>query len=180
MKQLVLLFIGIAAFAPFSKAQTDNLHLTNALVVSHLDKQEDRYSLEVSVSEILSAHGIKNGVSLNILKQGGDPQILMTDSLTKVLDSKGLNTLMLVSIRGYDRRFKPSGKKITLAEDLSAANLFSLYKDEIVSVTLEFHFYRGGVLVGTDLLKLNGASSRDAVLKKLRKKLPKKVRNWKK
>jgi hypothetical protein len=180
MKQLILLFVGLLSFAPIVLSQTDTLNLTNALVVSHLDKQEDRYSLEVAISEILAANGVKNAVSLNILKQGADPQILMSDSLTKVLAAKGINTLMLVSIRGYDRRFKRSEKKFTLAEDLSAANLFSLYKEDIVSVTLEFHFYRNGVLVGSDLMKIGGASSREAVLKKLRKKLPKRINHkWK-
>jgi hypothetical protein len=179
MKQFLLL-ISITFFGLFASAQKNNVQLTNALVVSHIDNQEDRYTLEVAISEILAANDIKNGVSLNILKQGGDPQVLMTDSLTKVLAAKGINTLMLVSIRGYDRRFKPSQKQFSLAEDLSAANLFSIYKDDIVSVTLEFHFYRAGVLVGSDLLKIGGASSREAVLKKLRKKLPKRISKWKK
>lgn len=178
MKKLVLL-TALALTGINAGAQTDTLNLKNALVVSHIDNQEDRYTLEVSVSEILSANGIKNGVSLNMLKQGGDPQILMSDSVTRILEAKGINTLMLVSIRGYDRRFKASTQKLTLAEDLAASNLFSLYKDEIVSVTLEFHFYRHGVLVGSDLLKISGISSRDAVIKKLRKKLPKRIKKWK-
>jgi hypothetical protein len=178
MKKLILL-CALVLTGIHAGAQTDTLNLRNALVISHIDNQEDRYTLEVSVSEILSANGIKNGVSLNMLKQGGDPQILMSDSVTRVLEAKGINTLMLVSIRGYDRRFKPSTQKITLAEDLSASNLFSLYKEDIVSVTLEFHFYRKGVLVGSDLLKISGISSRDAVIKKLRKKLPKRIKKWK-
>lgn len=179
MKQ-VLILVSVALISSFSWTQTDTLKLTNALVVSHMDNQEDRYSLEVAISEMLAANNIKNAVSLNILKQGGDPQVLMTDSLTQLLANKGINTLMLVSIRGYDRRFKPSETQLSLAEDLAAANLFSLYKEEIVSVTLEFHFYRNGVLVGKDLLKIGGASSRENVMKKLRKKLPKRIRkNWK-
>lgn len=179
MKQFLALF-SIALLGFQTSAQTDSLHLKNALVVSHLDNQQDRYSLEVAISEILAANGIKNGVSLNILKQGGDPQVLMTDSLTKLLNNQGINTLMLVSIRGYDRKFKPSEKRLTLAEDLASANLFSIYKDDIVSVTFEFHFYRNGVLVGSDLLKISGASSRETVMKKLRKKLPKRInKRWK-
>ena len=106
MKKLILL-CALVLTGIHAGAQTDTLNLRNALVISHIDNQEDRYTLEVSVSEILSANGIKNGVSLNMLKQGGDPQILMSDSVTRVLEAKGINTLMLVSIRGYDRRFKP-------------------------------------------------------------------------
>jgi len=178
MKQFFTLlsfaFLTVASFA-----QKTDLNLTNALVVSHMNNQEDRFSLEVAISEILGAHGVKNAVSLNMLKQGGDPQVLLTDSVTKLLADKGINTLMLVSIRGYDRKFKPSEKKITLAEDLSVENLFSLYKEDIVSVTLEFHFYRNGEQVYSDLLKIGGISSRDGVMKKLRKKLPKKINKWK-
>jgi hypothetical protein len=161
-------------------AQTAALKLNNAIIVSHLDKQEDRFSLEVALAEILASAGIKNTVSLNLIKQGGDPQILLSDSITNSLSAKGFNTLMLVSIRGYDKKFKPSQQKFILAEDLAAANLFPLYKEDIVSVTFEFHFYRNGQLVYTDLLKIAGASSRDAVLKKLRKKLAKKIaKDWK-
>jgi len=179
MKKVVfLLFIALLSTNLF--AQTKNLDLTNALIVSHMNNQEDRFSLEVAISEILTQNKIKNAASLNMLKQGGDPQILLTDSITQLLSSKGINTMMLVSIRGYDRKFKLSERKITLAEDLAADNLFSLYKDDIVSVTLEFHFYRGGVLVGSDLLKISGISSRDGVMKKLRKKLPRRInKRWK-
>lgn len=159
-----------------TNAQTDTLNLRNALVVSNIDSQEDRFTLEVAVSEMLSTQGIKNGVSLNILKQGGDPQVLMTDSIAGILNNQGINTLMLVSIRGYDKRFRRTEKQYTLAEDLASSNLFKLYKDDITSVTLEFHFYRGGKLVGTDLLKIGGVSSRESVMKKLRRKLPKRIR----
>jgi hypothetical protein len=178
MKQLIIL-TSVLFLALTTTAQTDTLKLRNALVVSNIDSQEDRFTLEVAISEMLSAQGIKNGVSLNMIKQGGDPQILMTDSLTSVLNAKGINTLMLVSIRGYDKRFRPTEKQYSLAEDLSSSNLFTLYKDEIVSVTLEFHFYRAGKLVGSDLLKLGSVSSREGVMKKLRKKLPKRIRkDW--
>jgi hypothetical protein len=114
------------------------------------------------------------------LKQGGNPQVLITDSMTNVLAQKGFNTLLLVSVRGYDKKFRPSSQNFSLAEDLAAENLFPLYKEEIVSVTFEFHFYRNGQLVYTDLLKIPGASSREKVLRKLRKRLAKKVeKDWK-
>ena len=87
---------------------------------------------------------------------------------------------MLVSIRGYDKNFKQSTQTMTLAEDLSADNLFPIYKDDIVSVTFEFHFYRDGKLIYTDLLKIGGIGSRDKAIKKYRKKLAKRVyKKWK-
>lgn len=175
---LSFLFLG-ACLLGFSQAKFPPLKLNNALVVSHLDKESDQFSLEIAVSDVLSKTKIKNTVSLNVLKAGGDPQVLMTDSLTQLLKAKGINTLMLVSVRGFDNRFRPSSGNMTLAEDLAADNLFPIYKEDIVSVTFEFHFYRDGKLVYTDLLKIGGINSRDKVLRKLRKKLAKKVvKDW--
>lgn len=187
-KYLLIVFLLTAGLSNAQKDSTLNttsaivkdLKLTNAVIISHLDKQEDRFSLEVALSEIFSNAGVKNAVSLNLIKQGGDPQILITDSMTNVLKQKGFNTLLLVSVRGYDKKFKPSSQNFSLAEDLAADNLFPLYKEEIVSVTFEFHFYRDNKLVYTDLMKISGASSREKVLRKLRKQLSKKiVKNWK-
>lgn len=178
-KSLVSFLFLSASLLAFSQAKFPPLKLTNALVVSHLDKEADQFSLEIAVSDVLSRAKVKNTVSLNVLKAGGDPQVLMTDSLTQLLKGKGINTLMLVSVRGFDNRFRPSTGNMTLAEDLAADNLFPIYKEDIVSVTFEFHFYRDGKLVYTDLLKIGGINSRDKVLRKLRKKLAKKVvKDW--
>lgn len=180
MKKSLLSFLFISAgLLGFAQAKFPPLKLNNALVVSHLDKESDQFSLEIAVSDVLSKAKIKNTVSLNVLKAGGDPQVLMTDSLSQLLKGKGINTLMLVSVRGFDNRFRPSSGNMTLAEDLAADNLFPIYKEEITSVTFEFHFYRDGKLVYTDLLKIGGINSRDKVLRKLRKKLAKKVvKDW--
>lgn len=175
-KQILFLLVAFSSISAFSQ----ELKLSNALIVSHMDKQQDRFSLEIACSEVLANAGVKNGVSLNVLKQGGDPQVLLTDSLTQVLAAKGLNTLMLVSVRGYDKRFKVSEQKMTLSEDLSIDNLFPIYKEDIVSVSFEFHFYRDGKLVYADVMKVGGAGSREKVMKKFRKKLAKKVeKDWK-
>lgn len=180
MKKALVSFLFLSScLLGAAQAKFPPLKLNNALVVSHLDKESDRFSLEIAVSDVLSRSKVKNTVSLNVLKSGSDPQVLMTDSLTNVLKAKGINTLMLVSVRGFDNRFRPSSGNITLAEDLAADNLFSIYKEDIVSVTFEFHFYREGKLVYTDLLRIGGAGSRDKVLRKFRKKLAKKVvKDW--
>jgi hypothetical protein len=173
------IFISLFFLGSLYSGIAQELNLRNALVISHLDKQQDRFSLEIACSEVLANAKIKNAVSLNVLKQGGNPLILLSDSLSKQLNNQGIDTYMLVSVRGYDKRFQKSTQTTTLAEDLAADNLFPIYKEEIVSVTFEFHFYRGGQLVYTDLLKINGASSRDKVLKNFRKKLAKRLdRKW--
>lgn len=178
-KSLVSFLFSSVCLLGFAQAKFPPLKLNNALIVSHLDKESDQFSLEIAVSDVLSRSKVKNTVSLNVLKAGGDPQVLLTDSLTQLLKAKGINTLMLVSVRGFDNRFRPSTGNMTLAEDLAADNLFPIYKEDIVSVTFEFHFYRDGKLVYADLLKIGGAGSRDKVLRKLRKKLAKRVqKTW--
>lgn len=178
MKTIFLVSI-LAFFATSSYTQTKGLNLTNALVVSKVNDQEDRFSMEVAIAELLTQAKIKNAVSLNIIKQGGDAQIIAGDSITKLLAGKGINTVLLVSIRGYDKKFKSSNSQITLVEDLAADNLFRLYQDDITSVTIEFHFFRDGKMVGSDLVKIPGVSTREAVLKKLRKKVGKKIeKDW--
>lgn len=153
--------------------------MRNALIVGHMNSQEDRFTVEVLISELFSSVKIPNAVSLNMVKNGGDPQVLLTDSLQKILAARGINTVMLVSVRGYDRKFQPSTQQMTEAEDLATENLFSIYKEDISSVTLEFHFYRDGKLVYRDLLRITGISSREGMVKKFRKKLRKKLfKDW--
>jgi hypothetical protein len=49
---------------------SQSLKLTNAIVIAQFDKQEDRYALEVSLTEMLAEYNIKAMPSLNLLKQG--------------------------------------------------------------------------------------------------------------
>ena len=84
---------------------------------------------------------------------------------------------MLVSVRGYDKKFKPSSCKDDLQQALSVGNLFPMYRDEIVSVSFEFIFYRNGQCVGADIVKCGNVSDRESVLKKFRKQIGKKLTN---
>jgi hypothetical protein len=70
------LAIALLFFVANGFAQTA-LNLSNAVVISHLDKPEDRFSLEVTLSEILANVGVKNTVSLNLLKQGASTESLI-------------------------------------------------------------------------------------------------------
>lgn len=161
-------------------AQTNNLKLNNLLVVGQLDKSEDRFTLEINLTEMLADAGIKSMASLNVLKQGSNPVILATDSIQKMLKSKGIDTYVLVSVRGYDRQFKPAKNHDSLSAELASGHLFPLYRDEISSITFEFKFYRNGEFVGYDLVKLGSVNSRDSVLKKFRKKIGKRIlSHWK-
>jgi hypothetical protein len=174
------LLFGLLFFTNFSLfSQVENLKLKNALVIAQLDQEEDRFSIEINLTELLSTAGIKAVPSLNIMKMGNDAVILASDSIQEMARSMGVDTYMLVSVRGYDKKFKPSSCKDDLQQALSVGNLFPMYRDEIVSVSFEFIFYRNGQCVGSDIVKCGNVSDRESVLKKFRKQITKKItNNW--
>lgn len=178
MKNIIFLFVFL--FSLPVVAQYDPLNLKNCLIVGQLENQDDRFTLEVNLAEIFAESGIKTMASLNILKRGGDLYMLESDSLAKVLKAKGIDTYVLVSVRGFDINFKISEKPEGIKSELDAGHLFPLYRDGITSVTLEFNFYRNGKFVGNDLVKLPSVGDRDEVVKKMHKKIPKRIRKfWK-
>ena len=174
-KVLVFLLVSISAI---SFGQDEPLNLKNALIVGQLDKEGDRFSTEITLTEFFSSKGVKSIPSLNLLKQGADLTELAEDSLQNVLKNKGIDTYILVSVRGYDRRFKPSEKREDFKTALSYGTLFSLYRPESVSVTFEFFIYRNGELIRSEMIKCGNISSRATVLTRLIKKLEKKYRKW--
>jgi hypothetical protein len=172
---LLLLFVAVNV-----QAQKESIQLKNALVVGQLDKAEDRYSVEINLTELLTEAGVKAVPSLNILKMGSDASIIATDSIQKLIASKGIDTYILVSVRGYDKKFKKTHRKDELKTALDAGNLFPIYRDEIVSVSFEFMFYRNGQFIGSDIVKCGNVSSRDTVIKRFRKSVAKRiVKKWK-
>ena len=178
MKKLFLLLLLLVAVNV--QAQKESIQLKNALVVGQLDKAEDRYSVEINLTELLTDAGVKAVPSLNILKMGSDASIIATDSIQKLIAAKGIDTYILVSVRGYDKKFKKTHRKDELKTALDAGNLFPIYRDEVVSVSFEFMFYRNGQFIGTDIIKCGNVSSRDTVIKRFRKILKKRIeKSWK-
>jgi hypothetical protein len=163
----------------FGQKNKQALNLTNALVIGQLDNPEDRYSLEINLTEILSSNGIKTVPSLNILKLGADSEILASDSVAQVMAAQGIDTYVLVTVRGYDRKFKVSKNQADLNSAVRIGGLFDLYRMDIVSISFEFKFYREGKFVYGDIIKCGNISDRETVLKRLRKKVTKRVsKKW--
>jgi len=178
MKKFILLLTLV--LSTFSFGQLENLNLTNVLVIGQMDKPEDRYSIEINLTELLTQAGIKATPSLNVLKMGSDPSLLATDSVQQLIKAKGIDTYVIVSVRGYDKTFKVGEKKDDFVTALNAGSLFSLHRDEVVSVSFEFQFFRNGQLVASDLVKCGNVSDRDSVIKRFRKKVAKRiVKKWK-
>lgn len=173
---LAILSISLVGFGQ-KKAKID---LTNALVVGQMDKPQERYALEGHLAQLLTQYNVKAAPSLNYVKVGGDSGVLLEDSITSLLKAQGFDTYLIVSVRGYDRRFKPSTRKDSLAEKLSQGSLYEIYRQDAVSVTFEFTFYRNGEYVATDVVKLGNISDRESVLKRFNKKVGKRIyKRWK-
>lgn len=182
MKYSLILFATLFVLIAQNKihSQTTMLRLKNVLVIGQLDKPEDRYSMEINVTEIFTDLGIKAIPSLNMLKLGTDATLIATDSMKQVISAKGIDTYLLVSVRGYDKIYKATSMNDDFNTALGAGNLFPLYREEIVSVSFEFKFFRNGAMVQYDIIKCGNVSNRDAVIKKLRKQLRKiALKKWK-
>jgi hypothetical protein len=168
-----LFFIGLAILTNIVSAQA--IKLSNAVVITQFDKEEDRYAMQALMTDILKGYQIKALPLMNILKQGEDPQHLLNDSIQQILLQKGFDTYLVVNVRGYDRNFKASEDTQTLTELLETTSIYQIYRDEATSVSFEFSIYRSGKLISREVLRCGNVSDRDSVLKRLRKRLPKKV-----
>ena len=174
----VLLVFG--AQAQKKKKDQEALNLQNVVIVGQMDDPADRYSVEISMSELFGNAGIKSKASLNLIKQGADSQTLASDSISNKLSSDGFDTYMVISVRGYDKRFKSSDVDESLSDALSRGNLFAIYQEGVVSVSFEYKFYRKGKLVHSEIIKCGNARSRQKVMRKLRKKVTKRIeKSWK-
>lgn len=173
-----ILFLSAIILSNLSSAQTKELSLTNALVIGQLDRSEDRYSIEIALTELLSEYGVKALPSLNILKVGADVYHLENDSIQSIVRSKGLDTYLTVSVRGYDKRFKLAENRDDFKTAINVNHLFSLYKENVITVSFEFTFYRDGKFVGTDIVRCGNIDSRETVLKRFKKKVGKRIKKW--
>ena len=90
-----------------------------------------------------------------------------------------IDNIAIVNVRGYDRKFKISDKEGDLKDALERTSIYHIYRDEATSVSFEFTFYKEGSMVFRDILKCSNISDRDSVIKRIRKKLPKRMaKKW--
>lgn len=177
MKSIVIILFSFLSLNAFSQLKT--LKLRNAVVVGQFDKYEDRFTIESTLTSLLSDYNIKTTPSVNYVKAGESSVVLAGDSLMNVLKEKGFDTYVIVSVRGYDRKYKISEMKYPFSEKLDQGTLREIYRNAAVSVTFEFAFYRNGELVAIDQVKCNNISDRESVLKRFRNKTEKRVaKRW--
>lgn len=152
---------------------------SKTLVIGQFDKPAERYAIEVAITDIFTKNGVPSVPSLNVIKQGADPSILSQDSIQSVLKKAGIDIIAIVNVRGYDRRFKISDAETSLKETLGRTSIYHIYREEATSVSFEFSFYKENKMVFRDILKCGNVSDRDSVIKRIRKKLPKRMaKKW--
>lgn len=180
MKILFLVSIIAVIFSQNGWTQTaEELNLKNVLIVGQQDDVPDKYTLEVGLLQLFSEYGVKAKASLNVVKQRGTDNVLLEDSVYQSLKNEGIDTYLLVSIRGYNKRFKPSEEINTLEEELNAGHLYPLYRESATNVTFTFTFYRDRKPVHYELIKTGTVGDKAAVMRKLLKKVKRRLtKDW--
>jgi hypothetical protein len=153
--------------------------ITGALLVVQNDKFDNRFSAEVNMGKIFSLLRVPLLLSVNLIKEGNPLTEIASQRVNGEMAAKGINTVLIVSVRGYDTRFKP--RTIipeTLEEMLKEGNLYPLVQNEVASVTIEFFQYVGGVFKGYEMMRIGGASDKQKLYKRLQKRLERRIPRW--
>jgi len=179
MKHTIIFLIISSSFLGFSQKKV-KINLNNALVIGQIDKPQERYAIEVALTNLLTENGVKAAPSLNYMRVGADSQVLASDSMITKLKGEGFDTYIIVNVRGYDRKYKETHRQDPLIEKLGQGSLHELYRQDIVSITFEFLFYRNGQYLTSELIKLGNISDRESVLKRFNKKVGARIaKRWK-
>lgn len=182
MKYLFLIltvFISINSVVAQNSKYPPIRGVEGLLIIGKIDKPEDRYAIEVNTTRFLAQFGMNVLPSLNFSRVGNSVEDLSTDSISAVIKAKGIKGYILISVRGFDRKFKPREHfPQTLEEALEEGHLYPVYQEDISSITFEFLYYEDGKFVGYDIIKLGGTSTRAQVFEKLQKKLGKRLAKW--
>lgn len=176
---LYLVLLGLVLPVMGQKSPVPIKGVESLLIIGKIDKPDDRYAVEVNLTKFFAQFGMNVKPSLNYSKVGNSVDDLGSDSLNQVLKIKGIKGYLLISVRGFDRKFKPRENfPVTLTEALEEGHLYPIFQEEMSSVTFEFMYFEDGQFKGYDILRLSGTSSRAQVFEKLQKKLEKKLPGW--
>jgi hypothetical protein len=179
----IFTLIGILIFSSAVHAQKVKQpkinNLKGALILVKNDKPQERFSIEANLGKLFGGYGMPILLSINLIKEGAPLSELGETKIQAEMNARNINSVLVVSVRGFDTRFKPRTKiPQTLAEMLQEGNLNPISTDEASSVTIEFFQYVNGKFNGYHIQRLGGASSRSKVYNKLQKRLDKLVPRW--
>lgn len=172
-----MMLLVLPTFA--QKDKKGGLNLKNVLIIGQVDTAEDRYSLEINLTDLFSRYKVKTIPSLNVLKLGSDARELAGDSLQQIVKAKGIDTYVIVSVLGYDRKFKVTNPKDDFETALNQASFYELYRPDIVSISFQFKFFRDGKCIHAEVIKCGNVGSRQTVIKRMRKSVSKQLeKKW--
>jgi hypothetical protein len=182
MKSIFTL-ISILIFASAVNAQKVKQpkinNLKGVMILVKNDKPQERFSIEANLGKLFATYGMPIVLSINLIKEGAPLSELGETKIQAEMNARNINSVLVVSVRGFDTRFKPRTKiPQTLTEMLQEGNLNPISMDEASSVTIEFFQYVNGKFNGYHIQRLGGASSRSKVYNKLQKRLDKLVPRW--
>lgn len=171
MKNITLLITLVFAGNVLAQKQPKKLTppLQNAVVLAQMDSQEDRYSTEVTMTNIFGGFGIKAKPSLNVIKRGEDAVEILNEENQAKLKAEGFDTYVVVRVLGYDRKYSATNVKDDLKTTLGLGAFFGLFRQDMTNITFEFKIFRDGKLQRVDVKKFGNIGGRDDVLRKLSK-----------
>ncbi len=183
MKRILVfscLSLLLSSFAFAQKVSHPKIsNLKGALILVKNDKPEERFSMESNFGKIFSTYGMPILLSINLIKERAPLSELGESKIQSELNARNINSVLVISVRGFDTRFKPRTKiPQTLGEMLQEGNLNPISKEEVSSVTVEFFQYVNGKFSGYHMQRVGGAASKTKVYTRLQKRLDKLVPNW--
>lgn len=172
----VVMALFIIAFSNFFYAQ---LRLDNVLVVAQQDKLEDRYSVELAITNLMQMSGVNSKSALGVIPQGEFMNVLATEEIQKKVKEMGIDTYMLISVRGYDRSFTPSTDLQGMRDELNAGHMFSFWRESANSISFSVTFYRNNQPIHYELIKVKNGKNREVTLKRMVKAFDKRLqKSW--
>jgi len=174
-KLIVLLFL-LMTIPIISMAQ---MRLENVLVVAQQDKLEDRYSMELALTNMMQTFGVTSKSALGVIPQGEFMNVLATEEMQKRVKAMGIDTYMLISVRGYDRSFTPSTNILNMRDELNAGHMFSFWRESANSISFSVTFYRNNQPIHYELIKIKNGKNREATISKMVKAFEKRLqKSW--
>ena len=171
-----LLAILVLVLISTTSIVSAQINLDNVVVVAQQNKTDHRYNLELAIMEVLRKYDVNAISAISVLKDGQGPPSLANDSIQKRLSDDGYDMFMLVSVRGYDKRFSPPSNSYSLNEELRAGHLFSYFEKKRSSVTFTVSFFRNGIPVHSELVRVKKTKSPEKVLASFSKKIEKRLK----
>ncbi len=154
-------------------------NMKGAMLLVKNDNAQERFSVEANLGKILATYNMPLLLSINLINQGAPLKELAGARVQNEMSARGINSVIVVSIRGFDQRFKPRTKiPATLEEMLEEGNLYPLSQEDVTTVTIEFIQYVGGKFHGYHMMRVGNASNKSKVYSKIQKKLNRQIPKW--